>query len=91
MVTPAIKLAEIIGTWSNGIWYWDAAATGWTKMSSLSPTGDIASSDFTGDGRADVAFCWNNGLWFQDSATLNWTKVSNGAPGKLTAGDVTGD
>ena len=25
-------LAEIIGTWSSGIWYWDVAKSKWTKM-----------------------------------------------------------
>ena len=82
---------EIIGTWSNGIWYWDVAASEWTRMSASNPTGEIAAGDFTGDGKADVASIWGNGLWYQDGATLDWTKVSNTSPTRLTAGDVTGD
>jgi hypothetical protein len=54
---------EIISTSSSGIRYWDAAATEWTQMTSSIPTGDIASGDFTGDGKADVASIWNSGLW----------------------------
>ena len=83
--------AEIIGTWSNGIWYRDVAASKWTQMTASIPTGDIAAGDFTGDGRADVASIWPNGLWYQDGATLDWTKIPGSAPISLTAGDVTGD
>jgi hypothetical protein len=82
--------AEIIGIWSNGIWYRDVAASKWTQMSADTPTGDIAAGDFTGDGKADVASIWASGLWYQDGATLAWTKVGS-APSSVTAGDVTGD
>ena len=82
--------AEIIGTWSNGIWYLDVAESKWTKMTAFTPTGDIAAGDFTDDGKADVSSCWDNGLWYQDGATLDWTKVSNTAPSQLTSGDITG-
>jgi len=54
--------AEIIGTWGNGIWYWDVAASKWTQMAASNPTGDIVAGDFTGDGKADVASIWDNGL-----------------------------
>ena len=87
----AANFAEIIGTWSSGIWYYDVAASKWTKMTSFIPTGDIASRNLTGDGKADVTSCWSNGLWYQDGDTLKWTKVSNTAPTQVTAGDVTGD
>jgi len=92
-LNPALgaNFAEIIGAWSNGIRYWDAAVSKWTQMTASTPTGDIAAGDFTGDGKADVASCWSNGLWYQDGATLNWTKVSNTAPTQMTAGDITGD
>ncbi len=83
-------IAEIIGTWSTGIWYWDVAASKWTKMTSDIPDGDIAAGDFTGDGKADVASIYSSGLWYQDGATLDWTKVTGSAPFRLTAGDVTG-
>jgi hypothetical protein len=89
-VAKASRRAEIIGTWSNGIWYWDVAAAKWTQMTADSTTGDIAAGDFTGDGKADVASIWASGLWYQDGATLAWTKVGS-APDRLTAGDVTGD
>jgi len=84
-------MAEIIGTWRNGIWYWDESESKWTKMAASAPTGDIAAGDFTGDGKADVASCWSNGLWYQDGATLDWKKVTDKAPTQVTAGDVTGD
>ena len=82
---------EIIGTWSDGIWYRDVAASSWTKMTSSVPEGDIAAGDFTGDGKADVASIWPTGLWYQDGDTLAWTKISVEAPDKVTAGDVTGE
>jgi len=81
----------IIGTWSNGIWYWDEAASEWTQMTKSAPTGDIAAGDFTGDGKADVASIYSNGLWYQDGDSLAWTKVTSSAPDNVTAGDVTGD
>ena len=83
--------SDITGTWSSGVWYWDAAASIWTQMTAIAPTGDIAAGDFTGDEKADVASIWDNGLWYQDGDTLDWTKVSNKAPTQVTAGDVTGD
>jgi hypothetical protein len=89
--TKPHPIAEIIGTWSSGIWYWDVAASKWTQMNSDTPDGDIAVGDFTGDGKADVASCWWDGLWYQDGATLGWTMVWSEAPDKVTAGDVTGN
>jgi hypothetical protein len=86
------QVAEITGTWAEGIWYWDAAASKWTQMTSYATTGDIASGDFTGDGKADVASCWDaDGLWYQNGATLGWTKVADSAPDSVTCGDVTGN
>jgi hypothetical protein len=86
----AVAAAEIIGTWDNGIWYWDVADSSWTQMTSGITDGDIAAGDFTGDGTADVASSWASGLWYQDGVTLNWTKVSNLPPMRVTAGDITG-
>ena len=86
-----IPIAEIIGTWSSGIWYLDVAGSQWTQMTSSITMGDIAAGDFTGDGIADVASIWPSGLYYQDGDTLAWTKVAKSAPVSLTAGDVTGD
>ena len=85
--------SEIIGTWKSGIWYWDVAASEWTQMTTSTPPGDIASGDFTDDGKADVASIWASGLWYQDGDTLAWTKVPvpGTNPVSLTAGDVNGD
>ena len=84
--------AEIIGTLSNGIGYWDPVASKWTQMTAYITDGDIAAGDFTGDGKADVASCWNiDGLWYQDGITLDWTKIDNSSPYHVTAGDITGD
>ena len=83
--------AEIIGTWSTGIWYWNPATSGWTKMYSYVPSGPIAAGDVTGDGRADVVSCWPSGLWYQNGATLGWTKVYSVAPSKIAVGDITGN
>jgi hypothetical protein len=83
--------AEILGTWSNGIWSYNVAASNWTKMYSYVPSGAIATGDVTGDGRADVVSCWPSGLWYQNGTTLGWTKVYDTAPDKVAAGDITGD
>jgi hypothetical protein len=90
-VTPTTGRAEIIGTWSSGIWYYDVADSIWARMTSSIPDGAIAAGDFNGDGKADVASIWDSGLWYQDGATLDWTKVSGPGAVYLTAGDVTGD
>jgi hypothetical protein len=66
---------ELIGSWANGIWYWDFVASAWTQMTADVTTGDIAAGDFTGDGRADVASSWDDGLWYQDGDTLAWIKI----------------
>ncbi len=83
--------AEIIGTWSTGIWYRDVANSSWTKMTSYTTSEDIAAGNFTGDDRADVASIWSSGLWYQNGATLAWTQVTPTAPDKIAAGDITGD
>ena len=85
------SLSEIIGTWENGILYWDENESKMTQMTDDTLDGDIAAGDFTGDGIADVASIWPGGLWYQDGATLAWTRIPGSAPTKLTAGDVTGD
>jgi hypothetical protein len=86
LINGTANSAEIIGTWSSGIWYLDVAESEWTQMTTSTPTGDIAAGDFTGDGKADVASCWDRGLWYQDGDTLAWTKVSGTAPDSVTAG-----
>ena len=83
--------AEIIGTWDSGIWYWDMAASTWTQMTSYVTDRDIASGDFTGDGKADVASIWDSGLWYQDGATLAWTMIDSLPQNDVAACDVTGD
>jgi hypothetical protein len=83
--------AEIIGSWSSGIRYWDEAKSKWTTMWSNVPSGDIAAGDFSGDGKADVASNWSSGLWYQNAATLGWTKLSDYACNYVTVGDMTGD
>jgi hypothetical protein len=85
--------SEIIGTWSNGMWYWNPATLAWTQTSSSKPEGTrpITAGDVTGDGKADIISCWNSGLWYQDGTTLGWTKVHANAPVKVAAGDITGD
>ena len=91
VLTTIHKRDEIIGTWSTGIWYWNPATSGWTKMFSSVPSGPIAAGDVTGDGRADVASVWPSGLWYQNGATLGWTKVYSVAPSQVAVGDITGD
>ena len=89
--SSSMPIAEIIGTWSSGIWYRNVAASSWKQMNTDVPSGDIAAGDFTGDGKADVASIWSSGLYYQNGANLSWTKVTSTAPYTVTAGDVTGD
>ena len=99
---PTFPPDEIIGTWSNGIWYWDFVAATWTQLSTDTTKGDIAAGDFTGDGIADVTAIFDfgpvsnplgGGLYYLDGATKAWTLLPNSAPTpfSVTAGDVTGD
>ena len=83
--------AEIVGVWSSGIWYWNPATSGWTKMNNYIPSGPMAAGDITGDVKADVASCWPTGLWFQNGATLGWTQVYSTAPSQVAVGDISGD
>jgi hypothetical protein len=89
---------ELIGTWDNGIWYYDFVATTWTQMTADVTTGDIAAGDFNGDGIADVASNWGElGLWWQDGTTSVlgtppvWDQLDPMPAYSLTAGDITGD
>jgi len=83
--------AEIVGTWSSGIWYYNLETSTWTKMFPSAPSGAIAVGDVTDDGKADVISCWPSGLWYQNGATLEWKKVCDTAPSDVAAGDITGD
>ena len=86
------QITEIIGTWPNGIWYWDMTESELVQMTADVTNGDIAAGDFNGDGIADVASSWrNNGLWYQDGVTLDWTQIDDSTASRLTTGDVTGD
>ncbi|MFC1612018.1 FG-GAP repeat domain-containing protein [Myxococcota bacterium] len=83
--------AEIVGSWSSGIWYRDVATSQWVQMWSNTAPGGMAAGDFTGDGKADVASIWDQGIWHQDGVSLEWTKISDTPPRDVTAGDVNGD
>jgi hypothetical protein len=90
-VTPTTGRDEIIGTWDNGIWYWDVTTSIWTQMTSYTTDRAIASGDFTGDGKADVASVWDEGLYYQDGDTGAWVLIDSNPPNNLAACDVTGD
>jgi hypothetical protein len=96
-------LDEIIGAWSNGIWYWDLFAATWTQLSTDTPTGDIAAGDFNGDGIADVAAIFDDlgpvtsqrgqGIYYLDGDSKTWNRFlrSEPAPFNIAAGDINGD
>ncbi|MGV7224090.1 MAG: hypothetical protein ACQ9MH_21520 [Nitrospinales bacterium] len=90
-VTPRTGRDEIIGTWDNGIWYWDMTTSIWTQMTSYVTDRAIASGDFTGDGKADVASIWDEGLYYQDGDTGAWILIDSLPPNNVAACDVTGD
>ena len=37
-----LNKSEIMGTWNIGFWYFDVAASSWTKLHSGVPSGDVA-------------------------------------------------
>ena len=83
---------EVVGTWENGIWYWDTVAAAWTQMTPDVGAKDIAAGDFNGDGFADVASTWDDfGLWWQNGNTLAWSKVEDLPPMSVAAGEFTQD
>ena len=87
-----VKRDEIIGTWNDGIRYYNFATGTWTKMNPYFTSGDIAAGDFTGDGRADVAVNWPSGLYYHNGASpYAYTWLSDYPCNRVTAGDVTGD
>ena len=86
-----VKRDEIIGTFPDGIRYYNFVTRSWTKMNPWVTTSDIAAGDFTGDGKADVAANFPSGLWYQNGASLGWTELSKYPCHRVTAGDVTGD
>ena len=86
-----VKRDELIGSFPDGIRYYNFATGSWTRMTDWVTTQDIAAGDFTGDGRADVASNWPSGLWYQNGATRVFTELSKYPCHRVTAGDVTGD
>ena len=91
-------IAEIIGTWSDGIFYfyppyWNS---GQSRMNADtpdgdSPSGDIEAGDTNSDGYADVASCWSTGLYLQNGRTRSWEFLYSETPYKVTMANVTGD
>jgi hypothetical protein len=60
-------------------------------MTAYSTNGGIADGDFTGNGKADLAYILSSCLWYQNGATLGWKRIVHIAPFRLTDGNVTGD
>ena len=86
--------AEIVGyggTWSSGIWYRNVRYGTWHKPYGWTPSGDLAVGDVTGDRYADMISCWGSGLWSQSGRTWGWTKEYYKAPGRVAAGDISGN
>jgi hypothetical protein len=93
---------EVIGAWSNGIWYYDFVAATWAQLSTDTTIEDIAAGDFTADGIADVAAVFGlgpdsdpqgPGVYYIDGASKAWIRIPDSGPPpfNITAGDLTGD
>jgi hypothetical protein len=82
---------QIIGTWSNGIWYHNLANNSWVQTYTSVPDGPIAAGDVDNDGKEEIITCWTSGLWYQHADTKGWVQVHSTAPSKVAGGDVTGD
>jgi uncharacterized delta-60 repeat protein len=62
---------------SNGAWYLNQSASGFTGISFGISTDKIVPADFDGDGKADVAV-YRNGTWYLQRSQLGFTGVSFG-------------
>jgi hypothetical protein len=86
--------AEIVGyggTWGPGIWYLNVRYGTWHKPYGHTPSGDLAVGDVTGDRYADMITCWGSGLWYQNGRTWGWTREYTKPPGRVAAGDISGN
>ena len=63
---------------SNGTWYLNQSANGFTGMAFGLSTDKIVPADFDGDGKTDVAV-YRNGTWYIQRSSLGFTGVQFGA------------
>jgi hypothetical protein len=87
-------LADIVGSWTHGNWWRDAASGVWERLSKQSPT-FLAAGDFEGDGLMDVVGLYPDlaSIWiYSRLATPQWKKISNQINlNDLRSGDVNAD
>ena len=78
--------ADIIGSYTNGTWYWNSATDVWSKITV--PAEQVAAGDIDGDGRDDLVGVWPSGVWIKYSATGLWRKISATRPQWITTGRI---
>jgi len=67
---------------SNGTWYLQQSAAGFTGIAFGTLTDIPSPADYDGDGRADVAvFRPSNGTWYMQQSTAGFTGAQFGATG----------
>ena len=84
--------ADMVSSWTSGLWWQNGATWGWNKVYSISPL-KLACADITGDGKAEIigAGGWN-GIWYLNPATNGWTQMYPSNPDYgIGAGDINGD
>lgn len=76
---------------SNGTWYLNQSANGFTGMQFGLETDKLAPADYDGDGKTDVAV-YRGGTWFLQRSNLGFTGISFGASTDVPApADFDGD
>lgn len=88
--TVTVPRRNLIGSWSTGVWSFDARTGAWTNLSTSSAS-QLAAGDVDGDGIDDLAGVWpGSGLWIKYSSTGAWQFIS-AEPTSFAVGDTNGD
>lgn len=87
------KKKEIIGTYGDGVYYFDWDGSRWWKhrITSYVAPGDIAAGDITGDGWDEVVAGFGRGTWYWNPRTGGWTQTTTYNAYNLACGDGNGD
>jgi len=76
---------------SNGVWYLQQSASGFTGVQFGFGTDKITPADYDGDGKTDVAV-YRDGTWYLQRSSLGFTGISFGAATDIPApADYDGD
>jgi hypothetical protein len=80
------SLADIIGSYSRYIWYWNSETNQWSQITTSAE--QVAAGDIDGDGMDDLVGVWQSGVWIKYSKTGLWQRISSTKPVWITTGRV---